>query len=429
MVTVVRKSALPMPAEVPERLRDAALAAASISLREPRLQGFPVFFTDSMEIIEPVVAFLHEHAIQRAHTNDTVRTYAEILFDWIDTLEQSSIAWDEADGADLVACRNRMLTQASQRTGRPYAVRTINHRVRGVLRFYDWSVRAGWIKASPLAGRPTDFAVSHRERWRSGRSPERSVFVLRQFESLPQPLNPAQARELLAELAPPYDLMARWLIYTGLRVSELLRLTVHDILKHKTARRSPVAGTHHTIRLIRKGRKQGYVIASETLFTETDAYIELHRAARPHRSFRRSSGEGELFVGPRGGPVRKNTYQQVVRLAAERCGFAATTHQLRATFACMMLARLEQLAKSGEPINPLLVVKVLMGHEHIWFALQFDPRPLAGAPENGAIATYAPRGLRLAKYSTEILAQASNYDEPTAPGEHKGRRRAINSHI
>jgi integrase/recombinase XerD len=367
MVTVIRKSALPTPAEVPERLRDAALAAASISLREPRLQGFPVFFTDSMEIIEPVVAFLHEHAIQRAHTNDTVRTYAEILFDWFDTLEQSSIAWDEADGADLVAYRNRMLTQASSHTGRPYAVRTINHRVRGVLRFYDWAVRSGWIKASPLAEKSTDFVVSHRERWRSGRNSERSLFLLRQFEGLPQPLNPAQARELLADLAPPYDLMARWQLYTGLRVSELLRLTVHDILKHKAVRRSRVAATHHTIRLLRKGRKQGYVIASESLFAETDSYIELHRAAWLHRSFRRSSGQAEsqLFVGPRGGAVCKNTYQQVVRLAAERCGFAATTHQLRATFACMMLARLEQLAKSGEPINPLLVVKVLMGHEHI----------------------------------------------------------------
>jgi site-specific recombinase XerD len=367
MVTVVRKSALPTPAEVPERLRDAALAAASISLREPRLQGFPVFFTDSMEIIEPVVAFLHEHAIQRAHTNDTVRTYAEILFDWFDTLEQSSIAWDEADGADLVAYRNRMLTQASPHTGRPYAVRTINHRVRGVLRFYDWAVRSGWIKASPLAEKSTDFVVSHRERWRSGRNPERSLFLLRQFEGLPQPLNPAQARELLADLAPPYDLMARWQLYTGLRVSELLRLTVHDILKHKAVRRSRVAATHHTIRLLRKGRKQGYVIASESLFAETDSYIELHRAAWLHRLFRRSSGQAEsqLFVGPRGGAVCKNTYQQVVRLAAERCGFSATTHQLRATFACMMLARLEQLAKSGEPINPLLVVKVLMGHEHI----------------------------------------------------------------
>jgi hypothetical protein len=86
---------------------------AKNSLREPRPEGFPLFFTDSMEIIEPVVAFLHEHAIQRAHTADTVRTYAEILFDWFDTLEQSSIAWDDADGADLVAYRNRMLSQSS----------------------------------------------------------------------------------------------------------------------------------------------------------------------------------------------------------------------------------------------------------------------------------------------------------------------------
>jgi hypothetical protein len=30
-----------------------------------------------------------------------------------------------------------------------------------------------------------------------------------------------------------------------------------------------------------------------------------------------------------------------------------------------MLARLEQLAKRGAAINPLLIVKVLMAHEHI----------------------------------------------------------------
>src|ERR1700722_2055966 len=368
MVTVFRKSALPIPAEVPQRLHEAAQTAASISLREPRPAGFPLFFTDSMEIIEPVVAFLHEHAIHRAHTADTVRTYAEILFDWFDTLEQSSIAWDDADGADLVAYRNRMLTQSSPHTGRSYAIRTINHRVRGVLRFYSWAIRHGWLKTSPLAEpSTTDFVVSHRERWRYSKSPDRGVFLLRQFESLPQPLNPAQARELLAQLPPPYDLMARWQLYTGLRVSELLRLTLHDILKHRAARRPYTRSTHHTVRLMRKGRKHGYVIVSESLFAETDSYVELHRAAWLHRLSRRSSPQAEspLFVGPRGRAVSKNTYQQVVRLAAERCGFAATTHQLRATFACMMLARLEQLAKTGEPINPLLIVKVLMGHEHI----------------------------------------------------------------
>jgi hypothetical protein len=33
--------------------------------------------------------------------------------------------------------------------------------------------------------------------------------------------------------------------------------------------------------------------------------------------------------------------------------------------------------------------------------------------ENGTIAAYSPRGLRLAKYWTELVAQASNYDEST----------------
>ena len=45
--------------------------------------------------------------------------------------------------------------------------------------------------------------------------------------------------------------------------------------------------------------------------------------------------------------------------------FRATPHVLRSTFGCWMLARLERLAKEGVAINPLLIVKILMGHEHI----------------------------------------------------------------
>jgi integrase/recombinase XerD len=367
MVLLVRKSALPTPAEVPDGLREAAAAAASVILREPRPPGFPLFFSSKMEIIEPAVAFLHEHAIQRAHTTDTVRTYSEILFDWFDTLEQSQIVWSDADGADLVAYRNRMLTERSQHTGRPYGLRTINHRVRGVLRLYEWAVRSGWLTASPLIGRTRDFAVAHPFRRHYAANSERSIFVLRQFENLPEPLSSAQARELLVRLEPPYDLMARWQLYTGLRVSELLRLTVHDVVQHEKARYGSAPALHHAVRLIRKARKRGYVIASEGLFVETDSYMRLHRTAWLNRFARkrRIAGEAALFIGRRGTPVRKNTYQQVIRIAGERCGFVVTTHLLRATFACMMLARLEQLAKAGEPINPLLIVKILMGHSHI----------------------------------------------------------------
>jgi site-specific recombinase XerD len=73
-------------------------------------------------LIEPAVAFLHEHSIQRAHTDDTLRTYAEILYDWFETLEQNDIPWESANAVDLVAYRNRMMAQPSPtpaaRTGR-----------------------------------------------------------------------------------------------------------------------------------------------------------------------------------------------------------------------------------------------------------------------------------------------------------------------
>ena len=76
--------------------------AAGIKLREPRPIGFPLLFNADPELIEPAVCFLHEHAIQRAHTPETVRTYLEVLYDWFDALEQSGIQWQQADAIDLL---------------------------------------------------------------------------------------------------------------------------------------------------------------------------------------------------------------------------------------------------------------------------------------------------------------------------------------
>ena len=164
MVQIIRKGALPRPDEVPPSLRAAAAAAHTLKLREPRPIGFPLLFDARGNLMEPAVAYLHEHGVQRAHSADTVRTYAEILYDWFETLEQSEIDWRAAAPADLVAYRNRMMTGPSGDTGRPYSSRTINHRVRGVLRFYEWVVRARWLKASPLVGRESDFHASGRLR-------------------------------------------------------------------------------------------------------------------------------------------------------------------------------------------------------------------------------------------------------------------------
>lgn len=365
MVQIIRKTNLPEPAEVPEHLRQAAIQARSMVLREPRPSGFPLLFTADWQLIEPAVAFLHEHFVQRAHTADTLRTYTEILYDWFETLEQNAIAWSEADAVNLVAYRNRMMVQPSGHTGRPYKISTINQRVRGVLRFYEWAVRNRWLSASSLAGQSRDFAhVKQQQPARTANSPssDSSLFVLRQFEPLPRPLVSEQARELLASLSPPYDLMARWQLYTGLRVSELLRLNMSDVAKLHTS-----TSSHHTIEIMRKGRKPGYVVVSVSLLDETANYISQHRHAWLQRARRRGSASEHtaLFINSRGSPAGKNAYQRQVSRAGFSCGFKATTQLLRATFACMLLARLEHIASQGVAINPLLVVKILMGHERI----------------------------------------------------------------
>ena len=369
VVRIIYKSELPRPEEVPPALRAAAAAAFTTPLREPRPAGFPLLFTSGMQLIEPAVAFLHEHSIQRAHTADTLRTYAEILVDWFDTLEQNGILWSDADAVDLVAYRNRMLSTPSARTHRPYGIRTINHRVRGVLRFYDWAVRYARLCSSALAGRDTDFTVARRYEGvlRRERAGDSAIFLLRQFESLPRPLSGAQACELMARLVPPYDLVARWQLYTGLRVSELLRLSIDDVAQHDGDDRSSTAPQQRVVDVLCKGRKRGYVMVSASLLDETAVYRSQHRRAWLARAARRrrTSAPDALFINDRGAAVKKNTYQHILRTTGAACGFRVTSHQLRATFACMMLARLEQLAAQGAAINPLLIVKILLHHERI----------------------------------------------------------------
>lgn len=281
MVRIIHKSELPQPDEVPPSLRDAAAAAITMRVREPRPAGFPLLFTSDMQLIEPAGAFLHEHFIQRAHTADTLRTYAEILLDWFDTLERSDVPWATADAVDLVAYRNGMLSEPSSRTHRPYSIRTINHRVRGVLRFYQWAVHRSWIRSSPLSDERADFTISHRyhyDRHSQRAAHDREIFLLRQFEMLPRPLSGAQACELMARLMPPYDLMARWQIYTGLRIAELLRLSIADVGK---AERDEDPTSARVVEVACKGRKRGYVMASASLLDDTEVYRCQYRRGRP----------------------------------------------------------------------------------------------------------------------------------------------------
>jgi integrase/recombinase XerD len=171
----------------------------------------------------------------------------------------------------------------------------------------------------------------------------------------------------MARLVPPYDLMARWQLYTGLRVSELLRVSINDVAQYDGDFGPDASQQQRVIEVLCKGRKRGYVLASASLLDETHVYRSQHRRAWLNRAARRrrTSAPNALFINDRGGAAKKNTYQHILREVGKACGFRVTSHQLRATFACIMLARLEQLAAQGAAINPLLIVKILLHHQSI----------------------------------------------------------------
>lgn len=115
-------------------------------------EGLPILVTDHMAIIEPAFCYLLEIATVpgRSHAAQTVRTYAEHLHDWFDSLEQSGLQWQAIDETTIAAYRNRMLANPSPHTGRPYARSTVNDRIHTVCRFYTWARDRGWIEALPF---------------------------------------------------------------------------------------------------------------------------------------------------------------------------------------------------------------------------------------------------------------------------------------
>lgn len=189
--------------------------------------GFPILVSERMAIIEPAFAWLMELATipGRSHAAETIRTYCEHLHDWFDSLEQSGLDWRAVSEAEIAAWRNRMLSQPSPHTKRPYARSTVNDRVRTVCR-YVWAQGRGWIEALPFhfvdvrvgPGRRQSFLAHVNARPAVVAA---SILTVAEHERLPRPLRVDQLRRIFAQLEMPYRLMAEWALAAGLRRKEL----------------------------------------------------------------------------------------------------------------------------------------------------------------------------------------------------------------
>ncbi|WP_373745118.1 tyrosine-type recombinase/integrase, partial [Achromobacter insuavis] len=337
-------------------------------------QGLPILVDERMAIIEPAFAYLLELATisGRAHSAQTLRTYAEHLHDWFDSLEQSGLEWSSIDESTIAAYRNRMLHNPSAHTGRPYARATVNGRIHTVCRFYSWACAKGWIERLPFRFVDVRVSVERRQSFlghlHSGASVmPANVLTLPVHERLPRPLRVDQLRLVFAQLGEPYCLMAQWALATGMRRKELCGLCVFQVPEtaHLQTGDHPLVGVDLSVT---KGDRPRTAYPPIRLVDATLRYIDevrtpLVRARR--RQDARYRAPSQLFLNSRAEAVTCERLTAVFNAAFRRAGLNGSAHWLRHTFAMAMLVRLQRQALQTPDINPLKTVQVLLGHRSI----------------------------------------------------------------
>ena len=336
--------------------------------------GFPILVDDKMAIIEAAFAFLLELATVpgRSHSPETLRTYAEHLHDWFDSLEQSALDWREVGEETVAAYRNRMLEQPSAHTGRAYARSTINDRVRSVCRFYGWAHRRGWIPELPFQAIDVRIFASRKQSFLAHVDPRATVtaanvLTISEYEKLPRPLRVDQLKLLFANLATPYRLMAEWAVATGLRRMELCGLTVAQV----PATAGLDAADHPLIGMplaVTKGDRPRTAYLPIRLIDRTHWYIGEDRASllrRVRRGLPAYQPPMSLFLNRHGASVTRARLTAAFAVAFRAARLDGSLHWLRHTFAMTMLVRLQTHAAVKPDINPLKVLQVLLGHGSI----------------------------------------------------------------
>jgi site-specific recombinase XerD len=335
--------------------------------------NFPILLTNGMEIIEPAFEYLHEIATLygRTHSQETLRTYAEHLYDWFDSLEQSGIDWRNVRTETIAAYRNRMLERPSPHTHRPYARSTINDRVRTICRFYQWAHGRGWIDEGPISY--TDLPIGHRQahgflaHLGARATACANALTVAEYEALPRPLRVDELKRLFSHLEMPYRLMAEWALATGMRRMELCALVVDQVPNVGAIDTETVPLVGVPLR-VTKGERPRTVYPTVQLIDRTHWHVGEERAAlirrqrRAHPAYR---APANLFLNRHGDPITRARLTAALAAAFARASLRGTLHWLRHTFAMTMLVRLQAQTAANPAINPLKVLQVLMGHSSI----------------------------------------------------------------
>jgi integrase len=247
----------------------------------PRYFDLPLlaFVVDSegVPIWAPTLYLAHCAIRSRSVTGDTVRSYAEALLVWLGFLDKSRADLRSVTEDTLATFRNQLVNRPNECSGRTYASATANHRITVVCAFHLWAQKHGVVESSLGAFLE---ARSIEMRGRSRRHMQRGVTLPRPLtpivlRRLPRALSYDEVRLLFQMAPPPYRLIFKWALLTGLRRFEICKLTIGQLPSPKQLSFSRDGFVQ--INLRRKGSREVTVHVPVKLIEETRWYLLTER--------------------------------------------------------------------------------------------------------------------------------------------------------
>ncbi|MFM0188077.1 tyrosine-type recombinase/integrase [Paraburkholderia nemoris] len=310
------------------------------------------------EIVWSATLYLaHVAAASSSRVGDTVRSYGEGLVQWFRYLDTRNAHFEEATEVDLHFYRAWLSVTRDGRK-RTSSIATVRLRMVTVVQFYRWAEKRGMFR-SPLGRHLCIEPAALKMQWPSMNSPCRgnSTIPLPRLTTR-QPVNvPTNELNLIVRrLPPPYSLIVKWAVVTGIRRFEVCALTTEGL---DCARSLGGQSNLFALDILRKGGQQLSLYVPGRLLEETRWYVTLSHSKRS------ATSEPFLFTNDKGVQVDRAAVSRSFRRAADAVGSRATFHHLRHTYAIYVLQLLEKQAKAGATVNPLKTLQVLLGHRHI----------------------------------------------------------------
>jgi site-specific recombinase XerD len=368
---------------LPERGTIAVLSL-SYSSRDFRPEGYsrpgvPVFVNESnmgIVVLPSLWTVWLATVPGRARSARTWKAYATDLLMWLRACEVRAWDYRTPSEARIATFRDYLDGCRNVETGkREYTRRTVNRYVATVCRFYAWCTKHKHLDALPFevetfTKRPRDdrSLLAHV----NSRMPTtRSVLKLPDYDEddgPPHYYSIAARQLLLAAMSVRDRVIARWALYTGLRIMEVAALALSQL----PAQGSYKAGKYHPVRLlITKGDRPRTIWVPSFILDETWHYVTFERRRVFAAAVKRGGigiDQNALWLNQWG---RKLTDEGVrERFSTARMSAKISEgsfHSFRHTFAITMLHRLTKSLTGTANVEKraLLALKKLMGHRSL----------------------------------------------------------------